>query len=127
MVCIPNENRVLRACEQLLQQRSFFPSYPTAVLPSEFAVDHAMLRRLEFAEDAVPDVFLFANSSNNEPFIEFAGERAFVGCHSSAVPKDAAVQMTTEIYIAPQEVDSTPIRPMELENRVSLVLALWRG
>ncbi|CDR96467.1 DNA POLYMERASE 2 ALPHA 70 KDA SUBUNIT, putative [Babesia bigemina] len=127
MVCIPDEKRVLRACEQLLLQRSFFPSYPTSTLPSEYAVDHGMLRRLEFAEDAVPDVFLFATSSNNEPFVEFAGERAFVGCHSAAVPKDAVVQMTTEIYIAPQEVDSTPIRPMELENRVSLVLALWRG
>ncbi|GIX62227.1 DNA polymerase alpha subunit, putative [Babesia caballi] len=127
MVCIPNEQRRRRACEQLLLQRSFFPGYPSHVIPSEYAVDYAMLEHLEFSEEEVPDLLLFANAAEAEPFVEFAGARAFVGCHSTAPPKDAAAHMSTEIFIAPPEESREPIRPLELEKRLSLVIALWRG
>ncbi|GFE52874.1 DNA polymerase alpha subunit [Babesia ovis] len=127
MVCIPNEHRKKRACEQIVSQRSFFPGYPAASLPAEYAVDHATLRYLEFPEDAIPDMFLFANTTESEPFIEFAADRGFIGCHSAAVPKDDVLRSSTDIYIAPQEADTAPIRQIDLESRLSLVLALWRG
>lgn len=127
MICIPNEKRTERVCKQLLHQRSFFPGYPASALPAEYAVDHAMLRHLEFAEDAVPDVFIFSNSTDKEPFVEFAGGRAFVGCHGGGIPKDALLEACTDIYIAPYDGENAAIQPLDIESRLSLALALWRA
>ncbi|EDO07783.1 DNA polymerase alpha/epsilon subunit B family protein [Babesia bovis T2Bo] len=127
MVCIPNEHRTRRVCEQLLLQRSFYPGYPASMLPAEYAVDHDMIKYLEFTEETIPDLFLFAGVSDSEPFVEFAGSRGFVGCHSASVPKDDVLRSSIDIYIAPQEADTAPIRSVEIEQRLSVLLTLWRG
>ncbi|KAK1444891.1 DNA polymerase 2 alpha 70 kda subunit like protein [Babesia gibsoni] len=127
MVCIPNENRMQRICEQLIHQRSFFPGYPTSSLPAEYAMDHAMIRHLEFAEDTIPEVFLFSNSNEDEPFVEFAGGRAFVGCRGGGVPSAPEVKDCTDIYISPLVRGKEQIQPLEIESRLSLALAIWHG
>ncbi|EKX73396.1 conserved hypothetical protein [Theileria equi strain WA] len=124
MVCKPKEDSVRLICQQLLQQRSLFPSYPASKLPAEYAVDHSMLRQLEFSNETIPDIVLFSSSAKSEPFVEFTNHRAFISCHNVMVPKNQTVQSVTEIYVTPQTDVGGLIVPMDIDKRVSLAVSI---
>ncbi|BAM40991.1 uncharacterized protein TOT_030000252 [Theileria orientalis strain Shintoku] len=124
MVCKPQSHSIRLICQQLLMQRSFFPSYPASKLPAEYAIDHTKLRELEFSSDMIPDVLLFCSSLKREPFVEFTNSRAFISVHSAGKsPKEDVVNSLTEVYITPkplEEEQEEPIQDLDIGNRLTL-------
>ncbi|UKK01120.2 hypothetical protein MACK_001933 [Theileria orientalis] len=124
MVCKPQSHSIRLICQQLLMQRSFFPSYPASKLPAEYAIDHTKLRELEFSSDMIPDVLLFCSSLKREPFVEFTNSRAFISLHSAGKsPKEDVVNSLTEIYITPkpqEEEQEGLIQDLDIGNRLTL-------
>ncbi|CCF75314.2 DNA polymerase alpha subunit B [Babesia microti strain RI] len=129
MVCRPEDKALNLICQQLLQQRSFFPNYPSSKLPSEYAIEVNKLRHLEFPSQYLPHLYLFSSNYKKDPFVEIVSERCFVSVFSQSQDSwsDSKTCSVASIFILPPKIvdDNNEETSLLLSDRLIVEAGLF--